>query len=116
MPGFLFHEGASAACQHSSGQVVIITKNKRVFVNNGLAVVTSADDLKVAPGCPFTVPGPKPQPCDSVKLVPAVRVRVNGSPVILVSQGPTPGVCLSKEQIPQGVPIVNFVQTRVTGT
>jgi hypothetical protein len=116
MPGFLFHVGANATCQHLIGQIEIKTKNKRVFVNNGLAVVTSEDDLKVAPGCPFTVPGPKSQPCDSVKLVPATRVRVNGKLVILVSQGSSPGVCLSKEQVPQGVPIVNAVQMRVTGT
>jgi hypothetical protein len=111
MPGPLFHVGAVATCPHVSGQITIASTNTRVFVN-GLPVVTLSDNLPIA-GCPFTVPGPKPQPCVTAKFIPAGRVLVNGQPAIIV-QAP-PGVCQSAEQIPQGPPIVNTVQTRVIG-
>jgi hypothetical protein len=111
MPGFLFHTGASAMCPHA-GQVTAISSNTRVLVN-GMPVATVADTFTVA-GCPFTVPGPKPQPCIKVQwLVPATRVLVNGQPAILQTSS---GLCQSAEQIPQGPPLVTMAQTRVLGT
>ena len=57
-----------------------------------------------SPGCAFTVPPSKPQPCLKVQwLVPAARVLVGGQPAILQSSS---GLCLSAEQIPQGPPSV----------
>ncbi len=110
MPGFLFHVGASAICPHA-GQVSTISTNTRVLVS-GQPVATLADTYPVA-GCPFTVPGPKPQPCVKVQwLVPAARVLVNGQPAILQT---STGICQSAEQIPQGPPTVIATQTRVGG-
>jgi hypothetical protein len=112
MPGPLLHLGAKATCPHFSGQVAITASNPRVFVMGILPVVTIADVHAVA-GCPFTLPGPKPQPCVTAKFTPAARVFVMGRPAALV-QAP-PGACFSAEQSPQGPPIINSVQTRVIG-
>jgi hypothetical protein len=46
-------------------------------------------------------------------LVPALRVKVMGQPVILQTSA---GLCQSVEQIPQGPPSVTVAQTRVVGT
>lgn len=111
MSGFLLHVGATVMCPHA-GSVSIISSNSRVSVG-GQFVATISDTYMVA-GCPFTVPGPKPQPCIKVQwLVPAMRVRVNGQAVILQS---STGLCQSAEQIPQGPPNVVVQQTRVRGT
>lgn len=111
MPGFLLHVGATAMCPHG-GQVSIISSNTRVMVS-GQPVATFGDTYLVA-GCPFTVPGPKPQPCVKVQwLVPAARVLINGQPAILQT---STGLCLSAEQIPQGPPNVLVTQMRASGT
>ena len=111
MPGPIFHVGAQAICPHA-GTVTTISSNTRVLVS-GQPVATLADTYVVA-GCPFQVPGPKPQPCVKVQwLVPATRVMVNGQPVILQT---STGLCLSVEQIPQGPPTVVATQPRVVAT
>jgi hypothetical protein len=71
-------------------------------------------------GCPFQVPigtGTKPQPCVKVQwTLVSTRVQINGQPVLLQpAPGPGSGVCQSVEQIPQGPPVVNVIQQRVTG-
>ena len=111
MPGFLVHVGATAICPHA-GQVTFTTTNARVLVS-GQPAVTQPDLFTIA-GCPFTVPGPKPQPCVTGRwIVPATRVLVNGQPAILLT---STGLCQSAEQIPQGPPTVIATQTRVGGT
>ena len=90
----------------------MISTNARVLVNSQ-PVATLSDTYTIA-GCPFTVPGPKPQPCVTAKwIAPAVRVQVNGQPVILQTSA---GICQSAEQAPQGPPNVLATQTRVLGT
>lgn len=111
MPGFLMHVGATAICPHG-GQVTTISTNTRVMVS-GQPVATQTDTYTVA-GCAFTVPGPKPQPCVTVKwVVPAAQVIVGGKPVILQT---STGICQSAEQIPQGPPSVIMTQVRVRGS
>jgi uncharacterized Zn-binding protein involved in type VI secretion len=111
MPGFLLHVGAAAICPHG-GQVTIIPASPRVLVS-GQPVATLADTTLVA-GCAFTVPGPKPQPCLTVRwLAGAARVLVGGQPALLAT---SPGLCLSAEQIPAGPPTVVASQVRVRGT
>jgi uncharacterized Zn-binding protein involved in type VI secretion len=111
LPGFLLHVGATAICPHA-GQVAIISSNTRVLVG-GQPVATQSDTYTVV-GCAFTVPGPKPQPCVTVKwLVPAARVMVAGRPAVLQS---STGICQSAEQIPQGPPTVIMTQVRVKGS
>jgi hypothetical protein len=114
MPGFLLHVGATVQCMHAA-PATGTTTNTRVFIN-GQPAVTMTDVFTVA-GCPFTIPGPKPQPCVTIRWLPAAagRVFINGQPAVVRVQGPGPGICQSAEQIPQGLPIVSAIQTRVFG-
>jgi uncharacterized Zn-binding protein involved in type VI secretion len=92
--------------------VTIIPAGARVLLG-GQPAATLGDTFLIA-GCPFTVPGPKPQPCVKVQwLVPATRVMINGQPAILQT---STGLCLSAEQIPQGPPNVVVTQVRAQGT
>jgi uncharacterized Zn-binding protein involved in type VI secretion len=112
MPGFLMHGGMTMVCTHM-GPANVIPTQPRVLVN-GMPVALMSDQIVVA-GCIFTLPNGKPQPCISVKwLQPSARVLINGQPAMVVpAPGSGPGLCQSAEQIPQGPPIVNAVQTRV---
>lgn len=114
MPGLLLHVGATAVCPHG-GQVSSISTNIRVRVSGQF--VTTVNDTFTVAACPFQVPigtGTKPQPCVKVQwIVPAVRVRVGGQPVLLKTSA---GICQSAEQIPQGPPNVTVTQIRVKGT
>jgi len=111
MPGPLFHVGNTTLCPHGV-PAQTISSNARVLVS-GMPVATIADTTLVT-GCPFTVPGPKPQPCVRVQwLVPAARVLVNGQPALLQTSA---GLCLSADQIPNGPPMVPVNQARVIGT
>jgi uncharacterized Zn-binding protein involved in type VI secretion len=109
----LLHVGAVAQCPHG-GQVSIQSGNTRVKVG-GQAVALQNDTYTIS-ACPFQIPtpgGPKPQPCVIVRWVkPALRVKVNGQPVILKT---SIGLCQSAEQIPQGPPNVTTTQMRVKG-
>lgn len=121
MPGFLLHMGAAATCPHVSGKITVTAANPNVLIM-GLPVATMSD-IETVIGCLFQVPAPtpsgtKPQPCVLARFAPAIRVFVNGQPAILAQApaGPSPpGVCLSVEQIAQGPPIINSVQTRIMG-
>jgi hypothetical protein len=107
----LYHVGAPAMCPHA-GQITTTSTNTRVKVSQ-MMVATSADMSMVA-GCAFTVPTAKPQPCVKVQwIVPAIRVKVMGNPVLLQN---SVGLCQSGEQIPQGPPNVISTQPRVKGT
>lgn len=107
---YLIDSNASILCPHG-GTVTIQTSNTRVKA--GGAFVTTVNDLFTVAGCAFTVPGPKPQPCIKIQwLVPASRVRINGSPALLST---STALCLSAEQIPQGPPTVAITQMRVKG-
>lgn len=112
MPGFLMHVNAACQCTHAA-PATIVPAQPRVLVS-GQPVATMAGQILVV-GCAFTVPGPKPQPCLTVKwLMPSARVLLTGQPACLLpAPGAAPGLCLSAEQIPQGPPIVSAVQLRV---
>ncbi len=115
MPGFLMHQNAVVQCTHGIPATIIPTQT-RVFVS-AQPVATMPAQIIVT-GCPFTIPGPKPQPCVTVKwLMPSARVLVMGQPAMVIpSPGPGPAMCQSAEQIPQGPPIVSTVQPRVIAT
>jgi hypothetical protein len=115
MPGFLLHTGAVVQCTHGI-PAQIPPVQPRVLVS-GQPVATMSSQMLVT-GCPFTIPGPKPQPCLTIKwLMPTTRVLVTGQPgIVQPSPGTGPGLCLSPEQIPNGPPMVSFVQPRVIAT
>jgi hypothetical protein len=85
-------------------------------VTTGGAPVLVATDTFLVTGSPFQVTtgaGITPRPCIRVLWpVPAGRVQVQGTPVLLSW---STGICLSAGQIPQGSPVVVSVQQRVSG-
>jgi hypothetical protein len=113
MPGLLLHVMATVQCPHQ-GPALSPPAQTRVLVM-GQPVATAANLFTIA-GCVFTVPGPKPQPCVTIKWsMPATRVMVMGVPALLApAPGAGAGICLSVEQIPAGPPLISQVQTRVT--
>src|SRR5947209_6652968 len=117
MPGVMLHVNAAVQCPHL-GQAKTAPAQARVFVS-GQPVATAASLFTVL-GCPFTLPGPKPSPCVTVKwAMPATRVLVSGQPPLLQTPpgpGTGAGLCLSPEQAPQGPPMVVAVQGRVLAT
>ncbi|MDQ0767290.1 hypothetical protein QF031_000039 [Pseudarthrobacter defluvii] len=112
MTRFLLHVGAGVQCAHMA-PATVQTSNTRVFV--GTTLVITAADLHSVAGCPFTVPGPKPQPCATIRWAPAARVFVHGQPAVVQMPGTGQGICSSAEQIPQGPPVIASLQARVTG-
>ena len=114
MPGFLLHVGATVQCFHAA-PATAQTSNVRVFVGPTPAVTVA--DMFAVVGCLFTIPlvPPKPQPCVTIRWMPATRVFINGQPAVVQVTGPGQGICQSVEQIPQGLPVVGALQTRVFG-
>ncbi|MCB9765336.1 MAG: hypothetical protein H6739_36520 [Alphaproteobacteria bacterium] len=107
---FLLHAGATVLCPHG-GSAQAVTSQPRVTLSK--QPVTTVTDSYLISACPFTVPAAVPQPCVTIQwIVPATRVFVGGSPVLLSSSS---GLCQSATQIPQGSPIPTAVQARVRG-
>ncbi len=113
MPGFLLHVGATMQCPHQAPATTTPAQT-RVLVS-GQPVAVTSNQIYVT-GCPFTVPGPKPQPCLTVRwTMTSTRVQVSGLPALLQpAPGSGPAMCFSAEQAPQGPPTVSSLQTRVT--
>jgi len=111
MSGPILDLGATIACPHG-GQASPVTDNTRVLVDGRPALLVS-DRFPIV-GCPFEAPipdGTRPRPCiQAMWSAPAVRVLVNGRPVLVST---STGQCLSAEHIPQGPPTLSDVQPRV---
>jgi hypothetical protein len=114
MPGFPLTIVSQTTCFHQA-PAKIAPSQTAVFIVGGLAA-TSASQIGVI-GCPFTLPGPKYQPCVTVKwAMPSTKVFAQGKPLIVMpppGSGPGPGICQSAEQIPQGAPVVQMNQNKV---
>lgn len=112
MPGSILHVQQLVTCPHGA-RIQTAPAQGRVLVN-GLAVATLADVVTVMPGCTYTVPGPKAQPCAKVLwTVPAGRVKVLGVAVLVATSVAT---CQSAEQLPPVPPTPKRLppQPRVT--
>lgn len=108
MSGFALTIAASMMCPHG-GAVTGIPASPRMNAV-GVPVLVATDIFMIA-GCPFTLPGPTPSPCLTVRwIVPDTRSRISGS--FTLSQGSV-GLCLSPAQVPQGTVIVQSTQTRL---
>lgn len=106
---FLLNTSSNIMCSHG-GTVTMIPTASQVLVDGSPVLVLP--DTGIVGGCAFTVPGPKPQPCVTVRwtATPAMQVLANGSPVLVQS---ATGICQSGEQIPQGAPLVVSTQFKV---
>lgn len=100
--------GAGITCMHG-GPVTVAPGSPRVLLS-GMPAATMADQYVVA-GCLFTLPGPVAHPCVQVQWVtPALRVLVNGAP--LITQGST-GLGIAADMAPQGPAVIAATQPRV---
>lgn len=101
--GNLVHGGAVIRCPHGGVAVSTAAVGGGVRID-GAPVATVADRFAVG-GCPHTVDG-RPQPCTSIRWLPAAgaeAVRVDGVPVLLDTSA---GMCFSAGLVPQGPPVV----------
>lgn len=108
MSGPVVTVGAAITCMHG-GAVTVVPGSPRVLLS-GMPAATTIDQYLVA-GCAFTLPGPVVHPCVQVTwLMPALRVMVNGAP--LITQGSV-GLGVAADQAPQGPPVIATTQPRV---
>jgi hypothetical protein len=109
MPGFLLDAGTTIMCPHG-GRVTVVPRAARVGLSGKPPLLV--DDTATVAGCGFNVSG-APSPCLRVQwLMPATRVLVDSSPVLLSS---SVGLCVNAGGAPQGTAIVSGFQTRVQG-
>ena len=109
MPGFLLDAGMSITCPHG-GSGAPAPRSTRVTLGGKPPLLV--DDLVSIAGCAFNVSG-APSPCLRVQwLMPATRVRVEGSPVLLSS---SVGLCVNAAGAPQGTALLSGFQTGVKG-
>ena len=109
MPGFLLDAGATILCPHG-GQATVTPRSTRVKLGGKPPLLV--DDVVMISGCAFNFSG-APSPCLRVMWqLPATRVKVESSPVLLSS---SVGLCVNAASAPQGTAIVTNFQTRVKG-
>ena len=97
------------ACPH--GAPVMVTSSNTKVKAGGAPMLQSTDTFTVM-GCPFTLPGPKPSPCVTVRWVKAdLQSKVDRSKATLSTA--STGICYSAEQLPQGPVSIQSTQTVV---
>src|SRR5688500_1880946 len=111
MPGHILTITSMITCTHG-GQAVLTTSNTKVKIDGAAALLES--DIHSVAGCPFTVPGPKPQPCVRIEWTAgATQCKVGGTAVLVRS---SVGKCISAEGAVQGVAIIAMTQTKAQAT
>jgi hypothetical protein len=107
MAAYILDAGATITCPHG-GRVTVAPRATRVALAGNAPLLV--DDTAVISACPFTVSG-APSPCLSVQWVmPAVRVMVESSAVLLST---SVALCKNAASAPQGTALVSGFQTRV---
>jgi hypothetical protein len=114
MPGFPLTIGTRLTCFHQA-PATIAPKPVQVTIL-GQPVATPLNQIGVI-GCPFP-PGGPPSPCLTIKWsMPAVKVTVQGQPLLLMpapNTGLAPGVCIAAA--PQGAAMTKLNQSKVLAT
>ncbi|MFF7980847.1 hypothetical protein ACFZDK_17210 [Streptomyces sp. NPDC007901] len=109
MSGSLLDAGAVIGCPHG-GRVTAATTPSGAVRIGGAAVATAAHAYVVA-GCPHTVDGVR-SPCATVRWTAGgTGVTVDGAPVLLDTSA---ALCFSAALVPQGPPVVQAAQRKVT--
>src|SRR5829696_1051089 len=107
MPGYILTTASQITCTHG-GKALLTTANTRVNIENMPALLES--DIHTVTGCPFTVPGPKPQPCIRIEWsAGATMCKVNDTGVLVRS---SIGKCYSAEGVMQGLALILMTQTK----
>jgi hypothetical protein len=108
MPGHILTTASTVTCTHG-GKATLTTSNTKVKVDGAAALLES--DIHSVAGCPFTVPGPKPQPCVKIEWTAGAMMCKAGGTALLVKS--SVGKCISAEGATQGVAIVAMTQMKV---
>ncbi|MCN9241502.1 hypothetical protein NGF19_11990 [Streptomyces sp. RY43-2] len=109
MSGSLLEAGAVIGCPHG-GRVAPATPPPDGVRIGGVAVVTS-DHPYVVTGCPHTVDGVS-SPCTTARWDAAdTGITVDGAPVLLDTSA---AQCFSAALVPQGPPVVQAAQRKVS--
>jgi hypothetical protein len=107
--GFLLDAGVTITCPHA-GTATVTPRATRVSLGGKPPLLV--DDVVTITGCSLNIAG-APSPCLRVQwLLPAMRVMVESSPVLLDS---SVGLCVNAAGAPQGTALVTGFQTRVQG-
>ncbi|MFD7402909.1 hypothetical protein ACFV7R_09615 [Streptomyces sp. NPDC059866] len=109
MSASLLDAGAVIGCPHG-GRVTAATTPTGAVLSDGVPVATAAHSYVVT-GCPHTVDG-VPMPCVSVRwTADSTGVTVDGAPVLLDTSA---AQCFTAALVPQGPPVVQAAQRKVT--
>ncbi|MET9833106.1 hypothetical protein ABZ078_28270 [Streptomyces sp. NPDC006385] len=109
MPGSLLDADAVIGCPHG-GRVTAATTPSGGVRAGGAAIATAAHSYVVT-GCPHTVDR-VPSPCVTVRwTADGTGVTVDGAPVLLDTSA---AECFSAALVPQGPPVVQAAQRKVT--
>lgn len=108
MPGYILTTASQVTCTHG-GKPTLTTSNTKVKADGMPALLES--DVHAVAGCPFTVPGPKPQPCVKIEwTMGAAMCKCDGTKVLIQS---SIGKCISAEGATQGLAIIAQTQMKV---
>lgn len=111
MPGYILTTTSQVKCLHG-GTAMLTTANTTVNADGALSLLES--DVHSVVGCPFTVPGPKPQPCIRIEWTAgATMCKINGTGVLVQS---SVGKCISAEGATQGIAIIAQTQMKAKAT
>jgi len=101
-------QGTIATCPHSIPATIIATGAKVLILGTPVAV---QGDKGLVAGCPFTLPGGKPQPCVTAELTMlSAKVQSGNKPVLLINPA---DLCKSADQVVNGPVIWSSPQTKV---
>jgi uncharacterized Zn-binding protein involved in type VI secretion len=96
-----------ATCPHGIPVTIAATGAKVLIMGTPVARI---GDMGTIAGCPFTVPGPSPQPCLVAEFTKgSAKVSSGGIPVLLVN----PSDLSKSGQIPNGPVVWSGPQTKV---
>ncbi len=111
MSAAILTEGTVIVCPHGIPAKVTAGGSKlKVF---GTTAAVEGDSASVA-GCPFTVPGPKPQPCVKAEMTrTATKVKTGGKAVLLKNEA---DMCKTGDEITNGPANCAVPQPKVTAT
>ncbi|MGW6137970.1 hypothetical protein ACWFRM_10495 [Streptomyces sp. NPDC055144] len=109
MSGSLLDAGAVIGCPHGGRVTAATTPSGGVRIG-GVAVATAAH-VYVVTGCPHTQDGVH-KPCVSVRwTADGAGITVDGAPVLLDTSA---AQCFTAAFVPQGPPVVQAAQRKVT--
>jgi hypothetical protein len=114
MPGYVLHVCAQVSCFHQLGLAKAASVQPQVKLMGSPVIIVGA--LPVTPGCPF-MNGTNPQPCTTITW-PNVSTRVKSfGQGFLLKTPPAGGTETTATSmagaIPQGLPTVKLLQTKV---